>query len=119
METHFHAVNRQLRQHVDVDGFDHLLPQSAAANVGLIRGHNQKKAGGLERGQRAGNFRKNLELGQISRRIWLGLALQRAIDDPVAIQENGARARFFSSRREEALTCGLRLLFSWHYANDE
>lgn len=47
MITNLHAVNRKLRHQVRVDFFNNFPLQSAAANVRLVRCHNQQKTGGF------------------------------------------------------------------------
>jgi len=87
MKTNFHAVNRQMRHHVRVDFLDDFPGKRAASNVRLIRGNHEQKTGGFQFGARGGNFGKNLKLRQVGRRIRLAIALQRAIDDAIAIKK--------------------------------
>jgi hypothetical protein len=109
MKTDFHAVKRQSAAHFGVDGFDQIHFDCAATDIRLICGDDQQKSGGLQFRTSFGNAGKNFKFGQISRRIWLAIARQRAIDDPVAIQKNGARARV-----------NLNYIFGGHErANDE
>lgn len=90
MITDFDAINRQLRRHVRMDFFNDFLGERAAANIGLIRGHDQKKTGSLELRAGGGNVEKNFKFGQTRRRIRFPLALQRTVNYPVAIKKNCA-----------------------------
>ena len=81
------AVNGQLCHHVRMDLFNHLLLQSAPPDIRLVGGDNQQIADGLEPSTGCRNIRKNLKFGQTRWRIGFGVALQRTVDDTIAIEE--------------------------------
>ena len=105
MKTNFHAVNRQLRQHVRVNFFDHFLFQSAAANIRLVGGHDQQKSGGLQFCARGGNVGKNFKLGQTRRRIRLASRSSARLMTP-------SRSRK-TARRISAFRFPLSAFISW------
>ena len=90
VETDFHPVNGQLCQHVRVDFFNDFLLQSATTNIGLVRGDDEQKAGGLQLRAGGRNFRQNFKFSQARRRIRAGVAFQSPIDDAVAVEKNSA-----------------------------
>jgi len=85
VETNLNAVNRQLRQQMRVNHFDDFPFQSAAPNVWLVRRNDKKESGSFQFCASSGDFRKDFKFVQISRRERLMVALQRPIDDAVAV----------------------------------
>ena len=90
--TNLDPVNGQPRQQVGMNGFNHFFGQRAAAHVRLVGRHYQNKTGGLQFCARPGNLGEDFKFSQRSGRVRLGLSFQGAIDDAVAVQENGMRA---------------------------
>ena len=66
------------------------MRQSAAADVGLIRGDYEKKTSLLEPGASFDNTGENLEFLQGRRRVRFAVTGEREVDDAVAVQEDGS-----------------------------
>jgi len=90
VKTNLHAVNGKLLDQMRVNCFHEFLFQGAASDIRLVRRNDQQKSGGFQFRAGAGNFGKEFKFIQVSRREWLAVAFQRAVDDTVAIQKNGA-----------------------------
>ena len=65
------------------------MRQGATADVWLVCGNDEKKTGLLQFGASFDDAGENLEFLQRRRRIGLAVASERAVDDAVAIQEDG------------------------------
>ena len=87
--TDLHPVNRKPPAHFGVNRLDGFLLERAAAHVGLVRHHHEQEAGLFEPRARGRNIGKNFKLIQTHRRIRPVVALQSAVDDAVAVEENG------------------------------
>jgi len=90
MKTDFDAVEWKLPPHFGVNGLDQFFFDRAATYVRLICGNDEQKTGGLQFGARFGNAGENFKFCEGSWRIRLAVMRQRAIDDAIAIQKNGA-----------------------------
>lgn len=96
MIANFHALNGQLRHEPGMDFFHGGLFQRAAANVGLIGGDDEQKAGGFQFRAGFGDAGKDFKIRQGARRIGFAIAFDGAIDDAIAIEKDnldGLRVR--------------------------
>ena len=65
------------------------LGQSTAADVWLVRGDDEKETGLLQPGARFDDAWENLEFLQHRRRVGLAVTGEGAVDDAIAVQEDG------------------------------
>ena len=88
--TDFHAIDGERPPHVVVNRLDGFLLGRAAANVRLVGGDDEEEASPLQLPARLGDAGKNLKLSEARRRVGFSIAGQGAVDNAVAIEENGA-----------------------------
>jgi len=67
---------------------DDCLLHRAPAYVRLVGGNNERKSSSFQLAARIRNPRQDFELAQRTRRIGFAVALQRAVDHAVAIEEH-------------------------------
>ncbi len=83
------SVGCDLPAQVFMERFHGGLPESAASDIGLIRGHDEKEAGLFQFGARFDDAGENLEFLQGRRGIWFAVTGERAVEDAVAVEEDG------------------------------
>jgi hypothetical protein len=90
MITNFHVVNGQLSAHFGVNGFDDFFFERATPHIRLVGHHNEQKASLFEFRTRGGDIGKNFKFFQVPGGIRFAVTLQRPVDDPIAVEKNGA-----------------------------
>lgn len=86
----FDAVEGQFAEEESVHGFHGFTGLSAAADIGLVGGDNEKKAVFAQEAAGFGDAGEDIEFGERLRRKRLAVAHFGAVEDAVAIEKDGA-----------------------------
>src|SRR5208282_171159 len=90
MAANLHAVNRKPAAHFSMNHFHDFLFERPTANVGLVGRHDKQVTSLLEFCARDGNAGQNFEFTQACRCIRQTVTFQGAVDDAIAVEEDGA-----------------------------